>query len=60
MCQNCKLCKDNVVTDNEIESKIKRTLVNNITKEYKDESMKNKDHVNIISTIDRVSTDTAN
>ena len=33
MCQNCNLCKNSVVSDNEITSKIKRALVHNITKE---------------------------
>ena len=36
MCQNCKLCRNNMVIDGEIESKIKRALTHNITKDYKD------------------------
>jgi exonuclease I len=36
-CQNCYLCKHNVRIDSEVSSKIKRTLVDNITNEYKDD-----------------------
>ena len=52
MCQNCKLCKNNVVIESEIESKIKRALAYNITKEYKDESKKNKSPTKVTTTID--------
>ena len=46
-CRNCYLCKNNVVIDSEIAGKIKRALAENITKEYKDESMKNKVPANV-------------
>jgi hypothetical protein len=49
-----------MVIDSEIENEIKRVLADNITKEYKDESMKNKELVNITSTIDRTPTDRFN
>ena len=52
MCQNCKLCKNNVVIESEIESKIKRALAYNITKEYKDESKKNKAPAKVTTTIE--------
>ena len=42
MFQNCKLCRNDMTIDSEIESKIKRALAYNITKEYKDKSMKKK------------------
>ena len=40
MCQNCTLCKNNVVIDSGTTSKIKRAFTDGITKEYKDELMK--------------------
>jgi hypothetical protein len=50
-CRNCYMCKNNVIIDSEIAGKIKRALLENITKEYKDESMKNKVPANV-TTID--------
>ena len=35
-CQNCCLCKNNVIIDSEIAGKIKRALADNITNEYND------------------------
>ena len=49
-----------MVVDSEIESKIKRVLADNVTKEYKDESMKNKAPANAATTIDRLSRDRNN
>jgi len=46
-CRNCYLCKNNVRIDSEIARKIKRALSENITMEYKDESMKNKAPANV-------------
>jgi hypothetical protein len=51
-CRNCYLCKNNVVIHSEIAGKIKKALVENINKEYKDESMKNKVPANV-TTIDQ-------
>ena len=49
-----------MLIDSEVVGKIKWTLTDSITKEYKDKSMKNKARVNIISTIDNIPTDTLN
>jgi len=46
-CRNFYLCKNSVIIDSEISRKIKRALAENITKEYKDESMKNKVPANV-------------
>ena len=46
-CLNCYLCKNNVIIDIEIARKIKRVLSENITMEYKDETMKNKAPANV-------------
>ena len=58
--QNCFLCKNNVANHSEIESKIKRSLTGNFTKEYKEESMKNKAPANATSIIDSLPRDTLN
>ena len=43
-----------MIIDSEIAGKIKRALAENITKEYKDESTKNKVPANVITTIDHI------
>ena len=50
-CQKCNLCKNNIVIDGETASKIKRELKNIITKENKDELMKNKTPPHVTTTI---------
>jgi hypothetical protein len=52
--RNCYLCKNIVVIDSEIAGKIKRVLVKNITKEYKDELMKSKVPANVTTIIDDI------
>jgi len=49
-----------VVIDREITGRIKRALADNITKEYKDELIKNKPPANVTSNIDSLPTDTFN
>jgi hypothetical protein len=47
------MCKNNVVKYSETAGKTKRTLIENITKEYKGKSMKNKVPANVTTIIDQ-------
>ena len=51
------MCKNSVVIDNEIASKIIMALAHNIAKEIKDNSMKSKASVNVKSIIGSLTTD---
>ena len=50
-CQNCKLWKNNMVIDIEIESKIKRALADIMSKEIKNKLTNTKPHTNVTSII---------